>query len=281
MYSFLLDLATFKVYGLSLMTNHESPGENDPDSLYEEWPHTNLIDANRALSHDALTGLPNRMWLLRILEEGVAARDTPEGEEERGPLGVLYLDIDGFKTVNDVFGHAIGDRVVPVVAYTIASLVRSHDPVFHITTRLHGDEFAIGLNLSPRVEKNEPHAPLPLVLTPQERLDRTIHRLEGEWPELFRQNLTKGLIPDNRRQSQRLSREILGRVPRLGIAIGGALWEHGMTVDDLLHAADQAMSARKERGKNEYWASLPQDRQDAIKFGRALLEYGLGELPRL
>lgn len=81
--------------------------------------------------HDALTGLPNRFALLDHVEG--LRRDHP------GEIAVLYLDLDGFKSVNDVQGHAVGDRVLAEVALKLAASVRDGEFV----GRLGGDEFVV------------------------------------------------------------------------------------------------------------------------------------------
>ena len=88
----------------------------------------------RLALYDALTGLPNRVLLARKLQEGMAqARDT--GKQ----LGVAYLDLDGFKPVNDRLGHGAGDRLLVVVG---GRLTRALQPVDTVA-RLGGDEFVI------------------------------------------------------------------------------------------------------------------------------------------
>jgi len=84
-----------------------------------------------AAHHDQLTGLPNRGVFFAALTQAVA----------RGDASVLYLDLDGFKNVNDVFGHTAGDHVLPAVASRLLSCVEGGATV----ARLGGDEFAIVL----------------------------------------------------------------------------------------------------------------------------------------
>ncbi len=81
--------------------------------------------------HDALTGLPNRFAVLEHLDR-IAA-------EHAGGIAVLYLDLDGFKSVNDVQGHAVGDQVLAEVAQQLVRAVREGDFV----GRLGGDEFVV------------------------------------------------------------------------------------------------------------------------------------------
>jgi len=86
----------------------------------------------RMATHDPLTGLPNRRLFLNSLSQVLAAR-------RGGGLACLYLDLDGFKVVNDRSGHAVGDRLLVRVAETISGCVRLSD----LTARLGGDEFAV------------------------------------------------------------------------------------------------------------------------------------------
>jgi diguanylate cyclase (GGDEF)-like protein len=82
---------------------------------------------------DRLTGLPNR----RYLERHMARRDGRTGESLTGRHAVLAIDIDGFKPVNDTHGHAVGDRVLTVIARRIASSIDERGLLF----RVGGDEF--------------------------------------------------------------------------------------------------------------------------------------------
>jgi diguanylate cyclase (GGDEF)-like protein len=84
--------------------------------------------------HDALTGLPNRAELFRLLDESIVTA-------RRGDtvLGVLFLDLDGFKLVNDSMGHEVGDELLRVVAERLKSTIRSTD----VVARLGGDEFVV------------------------------------------------------------------------------------------------------------------------------------------
>lgn len=87
--------------------------------------------------HDALTDLPNRFLLMERLSHEIAI-----AHRERFGLAVLFLDLDGFKFVNDQFGHEVGDELLRVVAQRLLALVRQSDTV----ARLGGDEFVIALN---------------------------------------------------------------------------------------------------------------------------------------
>jgi diguanylate cyclase (GGDEF)-like protein len=83
---------------------------------------------------DALTGLPNRRALQEKLEQVVF-----EAKEKQTPFAVFFLDLDGFKLVNDVHGHEGGDEILRQVARRITHTVRKDDFV----SRLAGDEFVV------------------------------------------------------------------------------------------------------------------------------------------
>jgi diguanylate cyclase (GGDEF)-like protein len=100
--------------------------------LYNELHAVNQTWRHEAL-HDPLTGLGNRAQLLRQIEHHLA--EPPD----RRLLGLLLLDLDGFKTVNDIYGHAVGDRVLKRVAACLLEALPKHTPCF----RLGGDEFAV------------------------------------------------------------------------------------------------------------------------------------------
>ena len=87
--------------------------------------------------HDALTDLPNRSLLTERLERQISL-----SEREHRKLAVLFLDLDGFKHVNDTLGHAVGDDLLKVVAQILLASVRQSDTV----ARLGGDEFVIMLD---------------------------------------------------------------------------------------------------------------------------------------
>jgi diguanylate cyclase (GGDEF)-like protein len=88
----------------------------------------------QAAVNDALTGLPNRQSLLASLEHALA-RAARTGER----IGVLFVDLDDFKPVNDTHGHAVGDELLVQVARALRNCVRASDTV----GRMGGDEFVI------------------------------------------------------------------------------------------------------------------------------------------
>lgn len=87
-------------------------------------------------THDALTQLPNRAHGLRLLEQALART-----ARERGTVTVMFLDLDGFKLVNDALGHRAGDQLLRRVAERLTRSVRERD----VAIRLGGDEFVLVL----------------------------------------------------------------------------------------------------------------------------------------
>ena len=87
-------------------------------------------------AHDPLTGLANRALFAARLTAALTRRG---GRPARGDVGVLYLDLDGFKQVNDTYGHDAGDEVLLTTAHRLRAVVRPQDTV----ARFGGDEFAV------------------------------------------------------------------------------------------------------------------------------------------
>lgn len=85
--------------------------------------------------HDGLTGLANRVLFMDRIERAMVG----SGRDDTRRVGLIFLDLDGFKTVNDTWGHAQGDEVLKVVATRIEESIRVADTA----ARLGGDEFAV------------------------------------------------------------------------------------------------------------------------------------------
>ncbi|MEO8118431.1 MAG: PAS domain S-box protein [Rhodoferax sp.] len=88
----------------------------------------------REARHDALTGLPNRRALFEMLPKAIARSDRSETT-----LALCFLDLDGFKAVNDTFGHEAGDSLLREIARRLFDCLRQTDSV----ARLGGDEFTV------------------------------------------------------------------------------------------------------------------------------------------
>jgi diguanylate cyclase (GGDEF)-like protein len=85
-------------------------------------------------SHDDLTGIPNRFEFFRRLKNVI-----DEAKQRQQKVGVVYIDLDGFKPINDLLGHHMGDEALKAIAGRLQKIVRLSDT----TARLGGDEFAL------------------------------------------------------------------------------------------------------------------------------------------
>jgi len=157
--------------------------------------------------HDHLTGLGNRAKLEKTLKIEVerAARN-------KTMLGVMYLDLDGFKLVNDTLGHHVGDRLLQIVAQRIASLTRAGDTAI----RVGGDEFVI--------------------ITPDASHPSFYHRVA----EKLLRSINEDIDLDDSHVAVSCS---------IGIA---CFPEDASSYDELLKCADLAMFAAKDSGRNRY-----------------------------
>ena len=138
--AFALVAATALLLGARMLRSAET-GLRDANSRLQDV-NARLEEANRTLAHDALhdplTGLPNRALLMDRLDQmlGRARRDSAIG------CAVLFIDLDGFKMVNDSLSHAVGDLLLVAIARRFAEVLRPGDTV----ARLGGDEFAVLLD---------------------------------------------------------------------------------------------------------------------------------------
>lgn len=96
--------------------------------------------AQRLADRDALTGLYNRRRMVELLESAIA-----EALQQRQSVGLLFIDLNGFKGINDEYGHAAGDKILTTVATRITARVRTGDFV----CRYGGDEFVVVLPRAP------------------------------------------------------------------------------------------------------------------------------------
>ena len=161
--------------------------------------------------HDRLTGLANRMKLEDDLRAALAAADRHDDL-----VGVIFLDLDDFKPINDELGHAVGDFVLKEVAERMRCCVREIDTV----ARLGGDEF---LALVTRVAARDDLATVARKL--EEAIERPI-TLDGHPPV------------------------------RVTASAGLAIYEHGEAAEDLMNRADHAMYRAKQAGVSGWEAFL-------------------------
>ena len=95
---------------------------------------THEAELRRVAHYDALTGIPNRVLLADRMKQAIA-----QTAREQGMMAVCYLDLDGFKPINDSMGHDAGDQMLVEVARRIENTIRGGDTV----ARLGGDEFVV------------------------------------------------------------------------------------------------------------------------------------------
>lgn len=183
------------------------------ESLTHQQTALNLME-DKAHS-DPLTGLPNRAALERFLPSA-----QQYSQANHGCLALLYLDLDGFKPVNDQFGHAAGDLLLQEVASRLRACLRDGD----LVARLGGDEF------------------LMILQVPQ-------HDAMQQARGIAERALQKLAEPAN----------LDGQSVQIGCSIGGALWplDHD-DLGAALELADQALYRAKNAGRNRAQFQTPE-----------------------
>jgi len=158
-------------------------------------------------THDVLTGLPNRALLAERIQHAIHV-----SKRSGLSFAVLFMDLDGFKAINDSLGHAVGDGLLIAVGQRIRACIRSEDMV----SRIGGDEFVavMGNLASPEVVEN------------------------------LAENILSVL-----RQDFRVDEATLRVTSSIGIAVYP---NSGDTVDALMKNADAAMYEAKQNGRNTY-----------------------------
>ncbi|OGS91158.1 MAG: hypothetical protein A2Z95_05020 [Gallionellales bacterium GWA2_60_18] len=128
---------TFYPKFLSITVIRDDAGEiSNFSAVFYDVSERKEIEAQlESLAHyDSLTGLPNRMLLHDRLEQAIAT-----AERLRQHFALLFIDLDGFKPVNDTYGHAFGDEVLKTVGQRLNLVIRGMDTA----ARLGGDEFVV------------------------------------------------------------------------------------------------------------------------------------------
>ncbi|WP_297448843.1 bacteriohemerythrin [Ferrovum sp.] len=158
---------------------------------------------------DALTGLPNRALLTEKVQEIMDLFDR-----SRNILAIIHLDLDGFKVINDTYGHEVGDRVLIIMAERIRRIVRERD----IVSRLGGDDFIVVIRDIPDFD-----ACIPWLASFLTAAEESISLNEG-------------------------------RTLNLSASLGVTFYPQSeqITPDQLFRQADQALYQAKQAGKNCY-----------------------------
>jgi diguanylate cyclase (GGDEF)-like protein/PAS domain S-box-containing protein len=172
-------------------------------TLMKEHQH----QLERIAHYDLLTGLPNRVLLADRLAQAIQ-----QSRRRQRPIGVVFLDLDGFKAINDTHGHVVGDRLLVTVAQRIKSALRESDTL----ARIGGDEFVAVL-----VDLEYPHDLEPLL----ERM------------------LKAAAAP------ARIGDAMLQVSASMGLTVYP---QDGAEPEGLVRHADQAMYLAKQAGKNRY-----------------------------
>ncbi len=194
------------------------------ETFSDATSQTDLTERLRSLEKlamlDALTELPNRRFL-----DGTLDKRQSELSRYGWPWGVLLIDIDHFKRVNDTYGHDVGDAVLRMVAKTLAHSAR----VFDVVGRWGGEEFLVVLtNIDP--------AGLAVVA---ERMRMVVS--------------TASLEVEGQSKSLRAT-----------ISIGGAVAEPDQSVAETLKLADERLYQAKENGRNRVVLRYQDERVSAV-----------------
>src|SRR5262245_18465123 len=202
------------------------------------------------LSHfDTLTGLPNRTFLKRQLT--VALK---RARRIRGTVAVLFLDLDHFKHVNDVFGHSAGDGLLCALAERLTSCLRMTDTM----VRYEGQKGPKGRErIEPVASPSAPLEAIDLVADPDPDPDRSVSRFGGDEFVILLTDLARWdqVVTVVRRVYECLQKPFLVADQEIfaTVSIGISLFpEDGADPERLLKNADLAMNHAQEKGRNTW-----------------------------
>ena len=224
------------------LLNARTVRTDDGALLYHEGILTDITQIKRQeeqllhlATHDPLTGLHNRREFNAILE-----RHLSRAKRYGGEGAVLWMDLDGFKEINDGLGHKVGDELLASLAHRMKSTIRESD----VLARLGGDEFAI---LYPNVDSTRA------------------------------QIAATRLLDAIRQHTANIQGQAIRTTASMGIVL---FPEHGMQSTELLMQADMAMYRAKEQGRNRFCvyspevesSEAPEQRIDWLRLVREALE---------
>lgn len=193
-------------------------------------------ELRHSATHDSLTGLPNRFMFSELIQHAMH-----RNVRNHSLLALLYIDLDGFKAVNDTYGHDAGDRLLIIMAERMQTLIRQED----VIARLGGDEFAIAISDLARSGDL-----LPLLERLMEELCRAVTYRNGGIHKL-----------------------------QVSASVGVTFYpqENEIGPEALLRQADHAMYEAKGAGKNQFFfynidanESLKEDQRIAEELHRAI-----------
>ena len=224
------------------LLNARAVRTGDGTLLYHEGILTDISHIKRQeeqllhlATHDPLTGLHNRREFNAILD-----RHLTRAKRYGGEGAVLWMDLDGFKEINDGLGHKVGDELLASLAHRMKSTIRESD----VLARLGGDEFAI---LYPNVDSTRA------------------------------QIAATRLLEAIRQHTANIQGQAIRTTASMGIVLFPA---HGMHATELLMQADMAMYRAKEQGRNRFCVyspeqqalEAPEQRIDWLRLVREALE---------
>src|SRR5690606_18614460 len=180
--------------------------------------------------HDPLTDLPNRALFTRRVQQALSGRRVSDRDAALRGTAVLFIDLDGFKGVNDTIGHQAGDELLVQAARRLHDAVRKGDTA----ARLGGDEFAA------------------LIVGDGARDHQARARHLVELADRLRTTLSQPYLID-------------GNDVRVNASIGVAFAEPGLGAGELLRNADLAMYRAKAGGKGRVELYRPQMQQDVVR----------------